>query len=197
MTPLPLANSIDRLIFWIAFAIWVAPEWIGAMYQRAHADAQIQDRGSQVVLLAGLWLGIGLNFSLPAYLPAATITWHRTFLFFIGIALMLAGVALRWYAIRALGRYFTREVAVQPGHQVIQAGPYRYIRHPSYSGALLTMVGLGLTMTNWAALAALLVCALIGYAYRVSVEERALREKIGAPYIDYMRRTRRFIPFLF
>ncbi len=197
MMPLPSANSIERLIFWIAFAIWVVPEWIGAMYQRPGANAQIHDRGSQIVLLGSLWLGIALAFSLPTFLPAATITWHRTFLFFSGIALMLAGVALRWYAIRVLGRYFTRAVAVQPGQPVVQAGPYRYIRHPSYSGALLTMVGLGLTMTNWAGLAALLVCSLIGYSYRVSVEERALREKIGAPYSEYMRRTRRFIPFVF
>lgn len=110
---------------------------------------------------------------------------------------MLAGTVLRWYAIHVLGRYFTREVAVQPDHTIIRSGPYRYIRHPSYSGALLTMLGLGLAMTNWAGLAALMACALSGYSYRVMVEEHALRENIGAPYVDYMRYTRRFIPFLF
>lgn len=149
------------------------------------------------MLLIGLWLGIALDFSLAAYLRGAVIAWHRTFLFSVGIALMLAGVALRWYAIRVLGRYFTREVAVQPGHTVIRSGPYRFIRHPSYSGALLTILGLGLAMTNWVGLAALMACALIGYSYRVMVEERALRENIGAPYVEYMRYTRRFIPFLF
>ncbi|MCL4394660.1 MAG: isoprenylcysteine carboxylmethyltransferase family protein, partial [Chloroflexi bacterium] len=117
--------------------------------------------------------------------------------FGIGEALMLVGVALRWYAIRVLGQYFTRDVAVRPDQPVVQSGPYRYIRHPAYRGTLLTMLGLGLTVTNWTSLVAIMVCTLLGYAYRVSVEEQALREKIGQPYVDYMRRTRRFIPFVF
>lgn len=110
---------------------------------------------------------------------------------------MLAGVALRWYSIRVLGRYFTRRIAIQPGHQVIQSGPYRYVRHPSYSGALLTILGVCLTMTNWIALLVPMACALAGYSYRAMVEERALCESIGMPYVEYMRRTHRFIPFLF
>ena len=197
MLPLLFGNTAYTLIFWIAFAIWVVPEWLGAFFQRAAGNAQIHDRGSYVVLMLGMWSGIALDFSLPLLLPAATITWHRTLLFGVGIALMLVGVALRWYAIRVLGQYFTRDVAVRPDQPVVQSGPYRYIRHPAYSGTLLTMLGLGLTVTNWTSLVAIMVCTLLGYAYRVSVEEQALRDKIGQPYVDYMRRTRRFIPFVF
>jgi protein-S-isoprenylcysteine O-methyltransferase Ste14 len=86
---------------------------------------------------------------------------------------------------------------VSAGQTVVQAGPYRFIRHPAYSGSLLTVLGLGLALGNWASLAAILAGALAGYTYRVSVEERALREALGQPYLDYMRRTRRFIPFIF
>ena len=197
MLPLPFGNNIYRLVFWIAFAIWLIPEWVGAMYQRTRGDAQRRDRGSQFVLLAGLWVGIALDLALATNLPTATIAWHRTLFFSTGIALMVAGVALRWYAIRVLGRYFTREVAVRPGQPIVQSGPYRYIRHPAYSGTLLTMLGLGLTMTNWVALLALMACTLAGYSYRVMVEERALRESIGEAYAEYMQHTHRFIPFLF
>ena len=197
MRPLPYGNNLDTLVFWIAFAIWAVPEWIGGLFQRASGRAQVQDRGSYAVLMLGLWIGVALNFWLPLVFPGATIVWHRTLLFSLGIVLMLLGVVLRWYAIRVLGRYFTRDVAVRPDQPVVQAGPYRYVRHPAYSGSLLTMLGLGLTMTNWAALIALMVCVLLGYTYRVGVEERALREKLGPPYVEYMRRTRRFIPFVF
>jgi protein-S-isoprenylcysteine O-methyltransferase Ste14 len=147
--------------------------------------------------MLGIWIGLGLNFWLPPLFRGATITWHRSLLFFTGITLMLSGVALRWYAIHVLGRYFTQEVAIRPDQPVIQSGPYRYIRHPSYSGTLMTMLGIGLAMTNWASLMAIMACTLFGHSYRIAVEEHALREKLGQPYIDYMRRTRRFIPFVY
>jgi protein-S-isoprenylcysteine O-methyltransferase len=96
-----------------------------------------------------------------------------------------------------LGRFFTYDVAVQAGQGIVEAGPYRYIRHPSYTGALVTLVGLGLALGNWAALLTILACMGIAYAYRISVEEAALIAALGEPYKQYMRRTRRLIPFLF
>jgi protein-S-isoprenylcysteine O-methyltransferase Ste14 len=98
---------------------------------------------------------------------------------------------------RVLGRFFTYNVAVHAGQTVVEAGPYRYIRHPSYTGALITLVGVGLALGNWAALLAILVCTGIAYAYRISVEESALVAALGEPYKEYMRRTRRLVPFLF
>ena len=110
---------------------------------------------------------------------------------------MLAGVAFRWYSIRVLGKYFTRQVAIQPGQTVVENGPYHWIRHPSYSGALLTIFGLGLVFGNWLSLIGVIAIAFIGYSYRVSVEEKTLVEALGEPYRQYMKRTKRFIPFLY
>ena len=123
--------------------------------------------------------------------------WARPAMFAAGVSSMVLGVALRWYAIWTLGRYFTRDVAVSADQPVVQRGPYRLIRHPAYSGTFLTMLGLGLAMTNWASLAALLACVFAGYSYRVRVEEAALARAIGQPYREYMRRTKRFIPGVF
>jgi protein-S-isoprenylcysteine O-methyltransferase Ste14 len=149
-------------------------------------------------ILIGLqWVGLALNFLLAGLFPAAAIPWYRTALFSIGVILILLGVALRWYAIWTLGRYFTRDVAVSADQQVVQTGPYRSIRHPAYSGTFLTMLGVGLAMTNWASLVTLLICVLIGHMYRVSVEEKALIQAIGQPYVEYMHRTRLFIPLVF
>ncbi len=157
----------------------------------------IQDRGSLVILLGLQWTGLALNFLLAWLLPAAAISWQRTALFFVGETCILLGVALRWYAIRVLGRFFTRDVAVSPDQQVVQRGPYRLIRHPAYSGTFLTMLGVGLAMTNWASLICLLALVFLGHFYRVRIEEKALIRTIGQPYLEYMRRTRRFIPWVF
>ena len=123
--------------------------------------------------------------------------YKRTLVFFVGIILMLLGMAFRFYAMSVLGRFFTYDVAVQAGQTIVEAGPYRYIRHPSYTGALITLVGLGLALGNWAAVLVILACMGTAYAYRIFVEESALVAVLGEPYKQYMRRTRRLVPFLF
>ncbi len=110
---------------------------------------------------------------------------------------MLLGIALRWYSAALLGKYFTFDVAVQSGQILVEVGPYRYIRHPSYSGALLTLLGFGLALGNWAGLATSLSCMGFAYAYRIAVEEAALASALGEAYNQYMRRTWRLVPFLF
>jgi protein-S-isoprenylcysteine O-methyltransferase Ste14 len=167
------------------------------MAKASRKATSIQDRSSLVVLITLQWIGLALNFYLSLSFTAAAITWQRTALFLLGTLFVLLGVAWRWYAIWTLGRYFTRDVAVSADQQVVQSGPYRFIRHPAYSGTFLTMLGVGLAITNWASLAVLLICVFTGHFYRVKVEEKALIRTIGQPYIDYMQHTRRFIPLVF
>ncbi len=200
MLPLIYTNPTATWLFLAACCVWNIPEMIGTIKQSAKTsrkDAAIQDQGSMNLLIGLLWSGIASNFLLAWLLPETAISWHRTALLGIGITLMLLGVALRWYSIWTLGRYFTRDVAVSTDQKVIQHGPYRYIRHPSYSGTFLTMLGVGLAVTNWAGLLVLLLCVFLGHMYRVRIEEKALSQAIGQPYIDYMHHTKRFIPFVF
>jgi protein-S-isoprenylcysteine O-methyltransferase Ste14 len=200
LLPLIYTNTEATSIFLAACLIWNIPEMIGTVRQTAKAsrkEATIQDRSSLSLLIGLLWVGVALNFLFGWLFPAAAITWHRTAFFSIGVILILSGVALRWYAIWTLGTYFTRDVAVSAEQKIVQTGPYRSIRHPAYSGTFLTMLGVGLAMTNWASLLALLICVFLGHTYRVSVEEKALSQTIGQPYIEYMHHTKRFIPFVF
>ena len=180
--------------------VWLVPEMIGMRRQMAKPSRlaeSIQDRGSLAILLGLQWTGLALNFLLAWLVPAAAIRGQREALFLLGLAAILLGTALRWVAIRVLGSYFTRDVAVIRDQPVVMRGPYRLIRHPAYTGTFLTMLGVGLAMTNWASLAALLICVFLGHFYRVSIEEQALTRTIGQPYIEYMRRTKRFIPWVF
>jgi protein-S-isoprenylcysteine O-methyltransferase len=196
--PLPFSGGpAYASIFWTTYILWLVLETIGSRTKRSTDPTRASDRGSFRLIMILLWLAVGLDFALSFLLPQATILWHRTAVFFVGIALMLAGLAFRFYAMSLLGRFFTYQVAVHPGQTVVEAGPYRYIRHPSYTGALVTLVGLGLALGNWAGLLALLACMGAAYAYRISVEEAALLAALGDPYKQYVRRTRRLVPFLF
>lgn len=197
MHPLPFSGGpVYAIVFWATYVLWLVLETIGSRTKRSTDPTNTSDRGSFRLLMILLWVAIGLVFALPFFLPQATILWHRSAIFFVGIALMLAGMAFRFYAMSVLGRFFTYQVAVHPGQTVIEAGPCGYIRHPSYTGALITLVGLGLALGNWAGLLALLACMVPAYAYRISVEEAALLTALGEPYKQYVRRTRRLLPFL-
>jgi protein-S-isoprenylcysteine O-methyltransferase Ste14 len=182
--------------FWVVFYAWIGAEmWLGYRRWRLPSGATDRDAGSKAWVIVSVWttaaLGIGLAFALPD----AAIKSGRTEVFVAGLVLMLAGMALRWYAVWVLGAFFTVDVATRPGQVVVQSGPYRWIRHPSYTGGLLTLLGVLVCCCNPVSLVAL-VLALAGYAYRIRVEEEALATDLGAPYRDYMRRTKRLIPFL-
>jgi protein-S-isoprenylcysteine O-methyltransferase Ste14 len=198
--PLIYTNPGAAAVFLAACLIWNVPELIGMRKQMARVSRKgvsFQDRGSMGMLIGLQWIGLALNFLLGWMFPAAAIQGPRTTIFLLGVLLMLSGVVLRWYAIWTLGNFFTRDVAVSPDQKVVQDGPYRYIRHPAYSGTFLTMLGVGLALTNWASLLVLLLFVLAGHMYRVHVEEQALMHTLGQPYITYMQRTKRFIPLVF
>jgi protein-S-isoprenylcysteine O-methyltransferase Ste14 len=124
-----------------------------------------------------------------------TIVFARVPLYATGIASLVAGGWLRRHCFRMLGESFTYDVRVRDGQAIVERGAYRYVRHPSYTAGLLLFGGIGLALTNWLSLAATIVLPAAAYAYRISVEERALVETLGSPYVDYMKRTRRLIPF--
>jgi protein-S-isoprenylcysteine O-methyltransferase Ste14 len=152
-----------------------------------------QDRLSGPALVGGIVLAMWLGARAASAVPQAAITVARPELFALGIAVALFGIGLRFYAIRVLGRFFTLRVATRSDQMLIEDGPYRLVRHPSYTGALLTVFGLLLCSANWLTLLCFLI-ALPGIAYRISVEERALEGALGDQYRDYMRRTKRLIP---
>jgi protein-S-isoprenylcysteine O-methyltransferase Ste14 len=108
-------------------------------------------------------------------------------------AVGLIGVTLRWWAIRTLGKQFTRELQVGEDHELVVDGPYRYVRHPSYTGAILMLAGVGLGLGNAFALEACLVLPTVGYIQRIS-QEALLHRELGEPYNEYARKSRRLVP---
>ena len=128
--------------------------------------------------------------------PGTTIS-HQDVIFWIGIALMLAGIAIRATAILTLRRFFTVRVMIQEGHQLVEHGVYSMVRHPSYSGALVSFVGLGLAFGNWLSLIVIAGAALAAFSYRIHVEEQALLAHFGDRYRQYAAHTRRLIPGIY
>jgi protein-S-isoprenylcysteine O-methyltransferase len=112
----------------------------------------------------------------------------------VAVALFAAGLAIRWWAIVTLGRFFTVDVVIEKDHELVQRGPFRWVRHPSYSGVLLAFLGWAMTLWNWVAMAVVLVPIFAAFVRRMNVEEEALRGALGERYAAYMTRTKRLVP---
>ena len=164
--------------------------------KRSRDDSVDADRNSLRLIWVTILLSLTAGFLASTRFPGAAL--HGGALpFEIGCALFVVGLALRWYSIFYLGRFFTVNVAIHSSHEIIDTGPYRRIRHPSYTGALLAFLGLALTLDNWAALALIMVPVTWVFLRRMRIEERALANGLGRPYTEYMQRTKRLVPFVY
>ena len=159
-------------------------------------SADSKDSGSMKVLLAGT--GVASFIAYPvAFVEAFSFlkSWHLP-LFIAGLLITILGSLLRRYCWRTLGEYFTGDVRARADQPVIRSGPYRLVRHPSYTAGMMMYIGIGLALGSWLSLALLTIAAIATYSYRVAIEERALLETIGEPYGAYMKERKRFIPYV-
>lgn len=196
--PVSLSSSTEIVVFGIAFFAWAGSEIIGSIilprlrHRRYGINLKRMDKNSALAvnigIIASIYIAFGFSLVRFAILPDWT--------FYPGIALMFGGIILRQWSISILGGFFSVMVSVQEGQTILRRGPYRFIRHPSYTGTLLTLTGIGLAVQSWGALLTLLVMFGIVYSYRIRVEEKALVEQFGNEYVAYMNDTKMLIPFI-
>jgi protein-S-isoprenylcysteine O-methyltransferase Ste14 len=182
-------------IYLLLFGAWLFGEVALLARRRATAGVAPADRGFVgraliVVLLANVAAIVALKIFRVA-------TFATFFTACTGLVLMGLGLLLRWWSVARLERLFTVDVAVTAGQIVVASGPYRWIRHPSYTGILLLVTGIGVCFGNLVSMLVILipVCALM--ARRIRVEEAALVGALGDTYRDYMARTKRLIPAIY
>jgi protein-S-isoprenylcysteine O-methyltransferase Ste14 len=134
-----------------------------------------------------------LRGSTAVRLPAWQVSsWHVV----TALVVILAGLVVRVWAILMLGQSFRTTVEVDADQSVVDRGPYRWIRHPSYTGILLILIGMGIDLNNWISLAIVVLLPLAALLYRIGIEEKALCMTLGEPYLDYQQRTKRLVPGL-
>ena len=155
-----------------------------------------QDRST----LGIIWLVIAVSVTAGVFVAqnfrAGALPHGRMFAS-AGVVVLVAGLILRWWAIITLGRFFTVDVTIERDHELVERGPFRIVRHPSYTGVLLAFVGLGLSLGNWAALLVILIPIGAAFVHRMNVEEDALSRALGPRYAEYIKRTKRLVPFIY
>lgn len=163
-----------------------------------------QDKISKALQANNTFLMVGTFFSISMMLVLLIINVYVTPWFFysnmavsiFGSTLALFGVCLRFYAIRTLSIYFDANIQIKVNHQLIQDGLFQYIRHPSYTGSLLTFIGFGIASLNVLTAIVLPVFLIIAYTQRIRLEENILIEGFGQKYENYRKTTWALVPKL-
>jgi protein-S-isoprenylcysteine O-methyltransferase Ste14 len=187
------AHGVFLVLLVPTVVAWASAELRQALKRRP--EATTAGWGGEVVLrataVAGALLAALAVTEVPAadIRPAALAAW-------LGLLFLWCGIALRIWCFRTLGRYFTLTVRTSRDQPVIADGPYRVLRHPSYSGLLLAFIGLGLFIGNWLSVLALGVGFTIGIVSRIRMEERALVADLGDRYLEYAATRKRLVPFV-
>ena len=143
--------------------------------------------GLMLALLLTDWLRIGLlAWRFVPQSPA--VIW-------LGVVLTGVGAVLAIWARRSLGANWSDKVVLKVDHELIGSGPYRYLRHPIYTGVLLAVAGSALTIGEWRGIAALLLLGT-NYYVKATREEKILAAQFGEAFVEHKRRTGFFLPGL-
>lgn len=180
------------LLYLVLLGLFLGVEVVLLLQRRSQEGRAPEDRGFRsralvIFLVTNLVAIICLRL-----FPAAVFGTYFTSC--VGLAFLGGGLLLRWWAVIHLGRFFTPDVVITADHRVVDSGPYKLIRHPSYSGVLLIIAGVALCFGNLVSAAALVVPNVALLIQRMRVEEAALSRGLGETYRVYMARTKRLIP---
>jgi protein-S-isoprenylcysteine O-methyltransferase Ste14 len=186
---------ISTAILIIAATIWLIIE--GSLFLRDRANAKGTTKIDRMTRLLNI-ISIGIALCSPLFsilIPTSQLGYREILIItWMGTSLICLGLILRYWSIIVLGKYFRTTVEIEKGQKVVQNGPYRFIRHPSYSGIILFCIGYGLVSQNWLSLVFAAVLPTAALIYRINVEEEAFVREIGTEYENYQLRTKKLIP---
>ncbi len=183
-------------LFLIVCFFWVVSEILLLVLRRSKPGNLDKDSGSlkrlNIIIYVSVFAGVFISFTRFGYIKN-----YLHFLHLTGLIFILLGLAVRWTAILTLRRFFTVNVSIQTEHRIIQSGLYKYVRHPSYTGMLISFFGLGISLNNWISFCIVLFPVLYTLLNRIQIEELALNDSFGNEYVIYTSRTWKLVPWLY
>ena len=186
---------LRRLIIFSMLFIWILTEIFGSYLipkmRRKGTEIKEDDKGSKPFMMVGIITAV-----IIASLVGSKVLPLPEWVYVVGIGVMIIGIILRQWSIAVLGRFFSRSVGFQEGQNIVDKGPYSLIRHPAYTGTILTVLGYAVAERSILAIVlSILICVVI-YGYRICIEEKLLVSELGDDYVDYSKKTKRLIPYI-
>lgn len=190
--PLLILHAKIIVIIAASVCVWLTQP----AFSMAETNEKQQSDKFSVILILSMSLVSGIVPILDwAYFnpSKSDFTWMTV----TGVVMIMTGILFRAWAVRTLGQYFTPTVQIQKEHQLINSGPYKIIRHPSYFAAFLSITGAAVLLESITGIVISIIAMSLAYYVRIGIEEQKLLEHFGNRYKEYMRNTKRIIPFVF
>ena len=188
-----------KLIIIIAFSyLYAIFEIFMGVMQRSKRTKDIVKKGDRAsIWILFLFIGFGYYLAFRFGMSRMGRIYYWNTLFTIGALMVIAGMIIRIVSILTLKQHFTYTVTKIEGHELIETGFYKTIRHPGYLGQLIIFTGVAVSMSNWLSVICMFIPCFLGFIYRITVEERFMKEQMGQKYLDYQKRTKRLIPKIY
>ena len=192
----PFPSQLDLDVFFILFILWCLSLLLEPVLIKRGGSKNVksrEDRRTYILIYLSVFLSIivSINFGFNEILLLPE------FFIYLGMFGIIFGIFLREYSIITLGRYFSFHISVIENHKIIESGPYHYIRHPAYSGGMLAIIGISLALRSSIAVIIVIIMCAIAYGFRINFEEKVLIKEFGNDYLNYKKRTKKLIPFIF
>lgn len=194
MAPLPFSDPVEVTVLDGLLLAFAVIEFAIRIRSYRNRGSESHETASLIGIVAALGIAVGGGILVALRIPATAIPVAQLGFFVVGVTVIAFSIALRVWSVVELGRYFTIDVRVRKDQPVVDRGPYRVLRHPSYTGLLGVCLGLGLAVDNWLALLVAIIPSTIAIVVRIRVEERALLAGIGEPYRVFAATRSRLIP---
>lgn len=191
---LPLIFDYELIIHWKNLAIIIGNTMLWAYHPQVlgmEAKTETDKKTYLLIILSGF------SCMVLAMLQWAYVSNNHdgaSLYNYIGLAMLYGGVFFRNYSIYILGKQFTSKVQIVDNHQLITVGPYRFLRHPSYTGAYIMMLGICVLQQTWLMLGVTVIAVLYAYSKRIEAEEATLSAFFGEKYQIYQMTTKRMFP---
>jgi protein-S-isoprenylcysteine O-methyltransferase Ste14 len=182
-------------IFIIVWAVWFASEiLLNRLFRSGESDQKNLDKGT--IRIIWITIGIANSMGILAAIFIRLPVSSNIIVQYCGILIIISGMILRFVSIMTLGRFFTVDVTIRTDHKIKKDGVYRLIRHPSYTGSIISFIGFGISLNNWISLFVITVPVIIAMFNRIKIEENLLIKQFGSEYQKYMKKSYRLIPWI-
>ena len=182
-------------LFYIVWGLWFFLEIFLYRMTKSKKVQKSKDKESLniiwVAIIFGISLGIIIMFN--TNLPFS----KNLSVPYIGLLTIIIGVLFRFSVIVSLKKEFSVDVTIKENHKLKTTGFYKFVRHPAYTGSIISFIGMGLSFNNIFSFFVITIPVVYAFLYRIKVEEKVLIENFGEEYLEYMKKTKRLIPFLF
>ncbi len=178
------------------YLLWVVSEIVlNRIMRSGKSDTKSTDKNSLLVIWITILISVTIGVVVSKIVNYPIIS--NAGIEFFGLSILILGIVFRLIAVKQLGQFFTVDVTIKENHELFQSGLYNYLRHPSYTGSLLSFLGFGFSLNNWFSLALVFLPTLFVMLYRINIEEKVLKAQFGEIYSEYCSKTKRLIPFIY